>query len=426
MITVKGDTMQIERPDRQPGMLDAEKSYRWDRTRALMDAMGLDALLIFGADRSDRYDAGQYLTYDRRYQHLIFPRHGDPVMVAFAAQVATQNMVARERGSDSWVRDIRTGSVPDLAPGILAEMGITKGRLGIVGSGWGGPFYRGGWVPKPTWEAVEAALPGYEMVSITQELGMLMAVRSPFDIENIAHAAKAGDAAINAMMAATRPGVTETEIYAAGMHAQMKLGMRVTWMLFQTGLENPSWGEPTWYIRGHPPRVIEADDMVGAELFPNFAEMNTHVNMSYTIGRVPDLTRHCAEIARESYEIGLAKIRPGASFREIYEAMEAPTDRAGAWHLTPQVASLNPLFGGGPSGSGIRAALPDWAAAYPHADHGELMPFDFELKEGMTFSLQPDARFGRHWAIIGGVVSVTKDGARELNTVSPHQRHVEI
>lgn len=403
---------------------EQEKAYRWSRTRAFMEVNDLDALLIFGSDRSDRYDAGQYLTFDRRYQHLVFPREGEPTMIAFAAQVAVQNMIARERGQDSWITDIRTGAITHLGPQILKEKGLDKGRIGVIGAGWGGPFFRYGWVPKDAWEAVQAGLPDATIVPVTQEYGLLMAQKSREDLDRLKRAAQAGDAAIEAMMAVARPGASETEIYAAGYAAQLALGMRVTWMLFQTGIENPSWGEPTWLIRGHEPRRLEADDLVGAEIFPNFGELNTHVNMTFTIGKVADQTRRCHDIAREVYAIGQRMLKPGASFREVFEAMEEPTRRAGAWHLTPQIAALNPLLGGGPSADGIRNHLPDLARTYPHVDGGERMPFDYEIKDGMTFSLQPDCRFGRHWSLIGGVVAVTDKGLEEYNTLSPRMNAV--
>jgi Xaa-Pro dipeptidase len=407
-----------------PAAIDQERNYRWSRARQFMEENDLDALLIFGSDRSDRYDAGQYLTFDRRYQHLIFPREGEPVMIAFAAQVATQNMVARERGHESWIADIRTGAVTQLGPQVIKEKGLARGRIGVIGAGWGGPFFRYGWVPKDAWEAVQAGLPDATLVPVTQEYGLVMAQKSKADLAHLRRASEAGDVAIRAMMDVARPGASETEIYAAGYAAQLKLGMRVTWMLFQTGYENPSWGEPTWLIRGHAPRVLQADDMVGAEIFPNFAELNTHVNMSFTLGKVPDQTRRCHDIARESYEIGLSMLRPGASFREIFEAMEEPTRRNGAWHLTPQIAALNPLLGGGPSADGIRDQLPDMAAKYPFVEGGERMPFDYEISEGMSFSLQPDCRFGRHWSLIGSVVAVTADGAQAYNTLSTKMNHI--
>lgn len=403
---------------------EQEREYRWSRARAFMAENNLDGLLIFGSDRSDRYDAGQYLTFDRRYQHVVFPREGEPTMIAFAAQVATQNMVARERGQSSWITDIRTGAVTQLGPEIIKEKGLDKGRIGVIGAGWGGPFFRYGWVPKDAWEAVVAALPNATIVPVTQEFGLVMAQKSKTDLAHLKRAAQAGDTAIEAMMAVARPGATETEIYAAGYAAQLSLGMRVTWMLFQTGYENPSWGEPTWLIRGHQPRRLEADDIVGAEIFPNFAELNTHVNMSFTLGKVPDQTRRCHDIARESYATGLDLLKPGASFRDVFEAMEEPTRRNGAWHLTPQIAALNPLLGGGPSADGVRDQLPDMARLYPHVEGGERMPFDYEIKPGMTFSLQPDCRFGRHWSLIGGVVAVTESGVEEYNTLSTRMNSV--
>ncbi|TYB48173.1 M24 family metallopeptidase [Actinomadura chibensis] len=408
-----------------PGRAHDEREFRMRRTREFMDEQGLDALLVFGADRSDRYDAGQYLFRDRRYQHFVVPRDGEPTMVAFAAQVAAQHMLTRERGLQTWIDDIRVGPGPELLPAIVREKGLAAGRLGVIGAGYGSPFYPGGWVSKPVWDAVSERLPDAELVDVTRDYGLVMARRSDEDLEHLATAAAAGDAAIEAMMAAARPGVDETALYAEGIAAMLRRGMRVTWMLFQTGLDNYAWGEPTWLTRPEPARVLGSADMVWAEIFPNYAELNTHVNMSFTVGTPPAETLRCAEVARASYEAGRAALRPGATFADVCAAMEEPLTEAGMWHLTPQLASLNPLLSGGGSGLGIREQVPSFAGAYPHAD-GHAGPFfDFEILPGMTFSLQPDARLGRHGAIVGGVVAATETGCREFNTVSTRLNSVD-
>ncbi|RKS76513.1 Xaa-Pro aminopeptidase [Actinomadura pelletieri DSM 43383] len=409
-----------------PGRPHDERAFRMRRTREFMDEQGLDALLVFGADRSDRYDAGQYLFRDRRYQHFVVPREGEPTMVAFAAQVAAQHMLSRERGLDTWIDDIRVGSGPELLPAIVREKGLATGRIGVIGAGYGSPFYPGGWVSKPIWDAVGERLPDAELVDVTRDYGLVMARRSDQDLEHLATAAAAGDAAIEAMMAVARPGVDETAVYSEGVAAMLRRGMRVTWMLFQTGLDNYAWGEPTWLTRPESARVLGSNDMVWAEIFPNYAELNTHVNMSFTVGAPPAETLRCAEVARASYEAGLAALRPGATFGDVCAAMEVPLTEAGMWHLTPQFASLNPLLSGGGSALGIREHVPSFADTYPHAD-GHANPFfDFEIQPGMTFSLQPDARIGRHGAVVGGVVAATETGCREFNTVSTRLNSVDV
>ncbi|MCM2390620.1 M24 family metallopeptidase [Streptomyces albipurpureus] len=395
------------------------------RTQEFMDAHELDGLLVFGADRSDRYDAGQYLFRDRRYQHFVVPRHGEPTMVAFAAQVAAQNQLTGERGLETWIEDIRVGSAPELLPEIAREKQLGRGRLGVIGAGYGSPFYPGGWVSRSVWDAISERLPDATLIDITRDYGLVMAQRSDEDLAHIATAAAAGDAAIETMMTLARPGVEETELYAEGVASMMRRGMRVTWMLFQTGFNNYAWGEPTWLTRPEQARALERSDMVWAEIFPNYAELNTHVNMSFVLGTPPPETLHCAEVARASYEAGVAAVRPGASFKDVCTAMEAPLTEAGMWHLTPQFASLNPLLSGGGSGLGIRDHIDGFADAYPHAD-GHAGPFfDFEIKPGMTFSLQPDARLGHRGAIVGGVVAATESGCREFNTVSTRLNSVE-
>jgi Xaa-Pro aminopeptidase len=402
-----------------------EKAYRWGMARAFLRERGLDGLVIFGSDRSDRYDAGQYLFRDRRYQHAVFPLEGEPVMIGFAAQVALQNMVSRERGLESWIEDIRIGRVAELMPELIEEKGLANRRLGVIGLGWGGPFFPGGWVSASLAEAVKSKLPKAELVDVTQAFGLMMMRKSAADIECVAAAAAAGDSAMQLMMDTAGPGVSEKDVYSAGFVAMLERQMRVTWLLMQTGLENCSWGEPSWLMRPEPPRRLVDQDIVGAELFPNYAEMNCHVNMSFTVGSVDPTTRRCGDIARQSYEQGLNAIKAGASFQTICAAMDEPLTEANAWHLTPQIAALNPLYAGGTSGLGVREQLPEFARRYPHADGGEGTPFDFALEEGMTLSLQADARLGRHWANLGGMVVVTRDGCRELNQLSTRLRHVE-
>ncbi|WGX95009.1 M24 family metallopeptidase [Nocardioides sp. L-11A] len=400
----------------------SERSYRWTRTHAFMDDRGLDGLLVFGSDRSDRYDAGQYLGNDRRYQHLVVPRDGDPVMIGFSAQVAAQNMLSKERELDSWIDDLRIGRHTVLMPQVVEELGLAGRRLGVIGLGWGSPFAAGGWVPKPTWEAISARLEGTEFVDVTADFGLLMACRSERDQERLARAAAAGDQAVRVVRELAKPGVSERELYAAAYASMLSDGMRVTWMLMQSGIDNYAWGEPSWLIREEPSRVLEDQDIVGFEMFPTFAELNTHINGSVLVGEPPAATLRCAEIARTAYEVGRDLLAPGRSFREVAEAMEEPLAEAGAWHITPHVAALNPLLAGGGLDVGIDRQVPGFAERFPHVD-AENALFDFEIQEGMTFSLQPDARLGRHWALVGGVVVATGGGCRELNEVSPHVQH---
>lgn len=397
----------------------SEREYRWGRTYEFMDERGLDGLFVFGSDRSDRYDAGQYLGHDRRYQHLVVPRDGDPVMIGFSAQVAAQNMLSKERGLETWIDDVRIGRHVALIPSIAREKGLAGKRIGVIGLGWGSPFAAGGWIPKTTWETIAGQLDGTEFVDITADFGLLMAQKSERDQARIARAARAGDAAVRAMCEIAKPGANERELYAEAYASMLRDGMRVTWMLMQSGVDNYAWGEPAWLIRDEAPRVLEESDVVGFEMFPTFAELNTHINGSILVGEPDAETLRCADLARTSYEAGRDLLRPGQSFREISEAMEAPLREAGAWHITPHIAALNPLLAGGGLDVGIADQVTGFKENYPSVDTEHAL-FDFEIKEGMTFSLQPDARLGRRWALVGGVVVASGDGCRELNEVSPH------
>jgi hypothetical protein len=66
---------------------EKERDSCWERVRQFMDDRGLDGLLVFG---SDKLGLDHYLTNDRPGQHILFPRHGKIVSMAFGAQRKAQ------------------------------------------------------------------------------------------------------------------------------------------------------------------------------------------------------------------------------------------------------------------------------------------------------------------------------------------------
>ena len=133
--------------------------------------------------------------------------------------------------------------------------------------------------------------------------------------------------------------------------------------------------------------------------------------------------RRLQEVARESYEAGLAAVRPGVTFASVVQAMETPLAKAGCWSKTPLLHTLT--FGA--TGftpvnreqlAGTREeAIED--AARPGIRRGDLV-----LKEGMSLELEPNACLGMVRVNIGAGVLVTSRGAEELNSLPTRVQHV--
>ena len=399
------------------GSSHKERDFRWQRVRKFMEERGLDGLLAFGSERSG---ADHYLTNDRPDQHVIFPRNGKIVSLAWSTQVVAQNFISLERGEDSWLEDIRVRWTGVTLVDLLREKGLENKRVGTVGLGASGNFPRAsdGWVPYRMWQSIKEALPQTDFQDVTSDFLILMLERTPFDIDCLRRATAAGEEACRAIMEATRAGATELDVYAAGMSSFYKSGVDPIGMILTSGHDNFCWGRPAWLSRAQPPRVLEEGDIVMGELFPRYGGMEAQLQLAVGIGKIHPDHEACGKAARKAYEAGLAMIRPGVAFSEVCEAMERPVREIGGWHLTPMVHTLNPLTHTSSIALGIEKQVPEIADRYVKVrGRDRARGDDLELKPGMTFAFEPNAHLGRHRVNIGGTVVVTEKGAEELNDI---------
>jgi hypothetical protein len=99
----------------------------------------------------------------------------------------------------------------------------------------------------------------------------------------VRYCAAAGDAAARAMLAAAAPGVTEAEVYAAGMAAAFRLGCPASTLMW-SGPGFVAWGPPIWSYRPEPPRALEDGDVLLAEVVTRFGMKETRHHVAIAIG----------------------------------------------------------------------------------------------------------------------------------------------
>jgi len=395
-----------------------ERDYRWRRIQRFMDERGLDGLLVFGSDSPLAVGADHYLTNDRPGQHVVFPRHGNPVSMVPSTQFVAQHLISVERGEDTWIEDLRVGMGGAAVVGVLKEMGLENWRIGTVGLGALGTSYlREGWVSYQTWLPIKETMPNTAFQDVTFDFVVLMGERSPHDIACLRRAAEAAEEGCKVVIAATRVGATELDLYSVGMYALLKNGAYATWMILTSGQDNFSWGPPTWAFRETPPRVLQQGDIVMVEMFPHYGGMEAQIQLAIAVGDIHPDHEKCAKAARKSYEAGLAAIKPGALFGEVCEAMEEPVREIGGWHLTPMAHTMNPLSHTSQRALDIEKQVPEIAIRYKNVRGRGRIGGDFELKPGMCLELEPNAHLGRRRVNIGGTVVVTKTGVEELNKI---------
>jgi Xaa-Pro aminopeptidase len=401
-----------------PTLSLAERDRRWQLARDLINAEGLEALVVYGEHEMVQpapHALDAYFTNDRPGTIVVFARDADPIVLVGTPMTIGDHIEARRRGDQVWIcpENMRVARHPQGVLDVLREHNLEGSAIGVLGMD-----------PVPPWHFVPI-MPHALMGTLTQQLpkATFRGVYRPFLIRAaaqskeeqavIAHSAAIGDAMAAAMLGAARPGVAETEVYAAGMAEAFRRGTIAPPMIFQAGPGTISWGQPPWAYRPQAPREIEDGDIILAEVFAYSGMKETQHQVAIAVGDVHPDAERAEQIARASYDAGLVALRPGNTFGDVVDAMRAPLDEAGSWNVHPLVHTINPY---GPVcgwGAGLRAQ--PYAQDYGLISDIPTVGTELPLLPGMSFAFEPNSVIGRHTINIGGTVIVGDDEAIELN-----------
>ena len=411
------------KPEPGPQLTLGERDRRYAGLRALMDAQGFDAIVVGSFQGRERLES--YLIDDFLDSVVVLPARSAPVLLAFGGSRISRIFESVRRGFDAWVPDVRLGAGGARVADVLKERGLARGRIGLVGFGPTAPGEAEGLLPLGFHTNLLKSLPDATIGDFTLAFTDFMLVKGAEEIPLLRFAAKVSEEACRTMMEVSRPGVSEAEVYADTVREIHRRGcdLRYPFFSLQSGRDNIGWGVPRWSVRAEPPRILEAGDLVQAEIHTVYGGQEGQVNMSVALDPVDDVVRRLEDVARASYEAGLAALRPGVTFASVVQAMERPIAKAGCWSKTPLLHTLT--FGS--TGftpvnreqlAGTREAAIEGGAT-PGIRRGELV-----LTEGMGLELEPNACLGMVRVNIGAGVLVTANGAEELNDLPTRVRHV--
>ncbi len=405
-----------------PALSLKERDRRWNRARTMMQDAGVDYLLVIG------HGADNWFTNDAPAV-VVFPLQGDPVALCNGSSQAGNWLQNEERGEISWVRDWRFQDNSGALVSALRELGVgSTSRIGTIGvsavaGSKTGRFGGGIIIAHEKWIALSEAFPNARWQELWTTFMPIWLTKSAEELPLFRKAAAIAEVACEATVAATRPGMTEADVFAVTQSEIMRWGGRTSGQLMHTGPDNVSWGTPKWLIRPQKPRTIQEGDVINIEMFPAYGSMEAQAQLCIAVGKVADVNHRLATIAREAYDAGLKTARPGITFGELANAMNVPNQREGAWLLTPHIHSLNP---NDPVGPDRKDRFPGYTAI--HARFKDLplgrssAGFDLVLQPGMTFELEPNANLGRQRVNIGGNIIITEKGCEALNTIPCEMR----
>jgi len=283
--------------------------------RALAER-GLDGLLMF------RQESMYYLTgYDTFgyvfFQCLYLGADGRFFLLTRAPDL-------RQAWHTSVVEDVRVWvDAPDAKPAeelrkVLAEYGANGKRLGVEYEAYGLTARNG--------KRLEAALEGFATLSDASDLvTRLRLVKSPAEIAYVRKAAELADLALDEAERLAGPGAYEGEILAA-MHGA----------IFRNGGDDPAnefiigSGKDALlcrYFSGR--RHLEAQDQLTLEFAGTYRHYHSCLMRTIVIGKPDPQQIRMHKAAVDALEACKAKVRPGATMGEVFEAHAVTLDAAG-------------------------------------------------------------------------------------------------
>ncbi|MDT0389358.1 aminopeptidase P family protein [Streptomyces dubilierae] len=307
---------------------------------------------------------------------LVLAAGQDPVLVVPALEAPDALEAAGAPALT--LRDWTDGKDPYAATAALVD---PAGRFGISDNAWALHLL-----------ALRRALPGSSYASLTEALPMLRAVKDAAELELMAAAGAAADAAFEEIRLVPFAGRRESEVAADLDRLLRRHGHeQVDFTIVASG---PNGANPH-HEAGD--RVIARGDMVVLDFGGLRDGYGSDTSRTVHVGAPTDEERRVHDVVRAAQEAGFRAVRPGAACQDVDRAARAVIADAGYGeyfiHRTGH-------------GIGVTTHEP------PYMIEGEEQP----LVPGMCFSVEPGIYLpGRFGVRIEDIVTVTEDGGRRLN-----------
>ncbi|MGY1522517.1 aminopeptidase P family protein [Streptomyces sp. MN3] len=276
------------------------------------------------------------------------------------------------------LRDWTDGKDPyALTAALLAD----RGRFGVSDNAWALHLL-----------GLQQALPGTSYVSLTDALPMLRAVKDAAELERLASAGAAADAAFEEIKGVRFSGRPESEVAADLAALLRRFGhSQVDFTIVASG---PNGANPH-HEAGD--RRIERGDMVVLDFGGLKDGYGSDTSRTVHVGEPTEEERRVHDLVREAQEAGFRAVRPGAACQDVDRAARAVIADAGYGEYFVHRTG---------HGIGVTTHEP------PYMIEGEERP----LVPGMCFSVEPGVYLpGRFGVRIEDIVTVTADGGRRLN-----------
>jgi Xaa-Pro aminopeptidase len=303
-----------------------EYERRFALIRSAMAQEGLDALVVYGAHSFAGRDLGQinavYLTNYAAFIHtyVVVPLHEEPtVFIPIAPHLPN----AKDLSCLTDIRSVGTRCELGVSER-LKELGLERGRIGVVG-----PLNASWWTMSLPTEASQhfaEALPDAEFRVVSELYEQWRLLKSDEELEHQRRAASINDAAQEAIVQATKPGVRHHDLSEIGYAtAQAQRGNTAYIHMSSTSMAEPTMTYPDPFPTH---KTVGPDEVVLSEHSVGFGGYYGKLMTTWFTGEPTKEYRELFDVAADVYRTTLAELKPGMTSADADRLME-PIARAG-------------------------------------------------------------------------------------------------
>jgi Xaa-Pro aminopeptidase len=369
-----------------------EYKARLAAVQASLRELGLAALLVH--NRADLcYLTGMENGYLVAYYAAIIPAAGEPILLASEFEMLNARL-------GSWCEDRVTfpvfGDPLETTCHTLHERDLDTGRLGVQMRQLTAEQYR----------ALSVGLPEAELLAADDVVANLKVIKSPAEMAYLWEAAQLTTRGMEAALAEAAAGKTENDLAAAASKVMIRGGSEFMCIdpIVTAGRRS---GVPHSTFRRN---VLKPGDAILVEMGACVCRYTAPLFRTVALAPVPAEVRRAATACRESLNVLIEQMRPGAVARDVAAKAKA------AW--TPICQEL--IWHGYYAYSVGLGFPPDWNDAPACITETS----DLVLRPGMCFhattSLRQAAQFG---TALSETVLITETG-NEVLTGTKRELHV--
>ncbi len=295
----------------------AEYARRYAALRDKMRAHKLDVVIVPGGPSHWSFGGGMtWLTGHWEWHaissYVVVPLDASPTLIFSMGGTHAEAVRRQVEPALSDVRQSRGGRYAEVMVERIKELDLTRPRIGLVEID---PRHKD-YLPVNQYNDLRDGLPDAEIVFTRSFIHELVVIKSEAELDCVRRAGVLCQHAMEAMVAAAKPGATESDLRAAAGSAILRGGGDIDFLIIgATPMANPAmfFGNP------HPSeRKLRRGDIVIMELAAGYRGYTAQIGSPICLGGPTEMVKKFwHEITLPGYQRIVAEIRPGNAIDNV-------------------------------------------------------------------------------------------------------------